>query len=445
MFSDRATIHVAAGRGGDGAVAFRREKYVPKGGPSGGDGGDGGDVALVATEGQRDLMLLRRTPHLRADDGGHGEGANRTGARGADLDVAVPIGTQVFDDAGELVCDLAAPGARAVIAHGGRGGAGNRRFRTSVRQAPRTAEFGGAGGEGTFVLHLKLLADAALLGFPNVGKSSLLRRLSNAKPKVADYPFTTIEPVLGVVAVADDRQITVLDVPGLLEGAAEGHGLGLDFLAHLERARLLLHVVDAGADPEDAVRGFVAIHRELEQYQEALARRPRIVVLNRVDLRGDVDPEHLAADFAAALAGLRVGDPAAVRDLVCDPEGGPPVVVPVSCATGYGVDELKAALARWVPPAADEAVEGEPLPRFLVYRPGAADAGGVRVVRDEGGVRVIGSSLEDAVKTADVDTAAALLAEYVEHTGLRPVLVRAGARKGIVVKVGEQAIPYRAG
>lgn len=445
MFSDRATIHVAAGRGGDGAVAFRREKFVPKGGPSGGDGGDGGDVVLVAAEGQRDLMLLRRTPHLRAEDGGHGEGSNRTGARGADLEIVVPVGTQVLDSAGDLVCDLAVPQARAVIARGGRGGAGNRRFRTSVRQAPRTAEFGGAGVEGTFVLQLKLLADAALLGFPNVGKSSLLRRLSNAKPKVADYPFTTIEPVLGVVAVADDRQITVLDVPGLLEGAAEGHGLGLDFLAHLERARLLLHVVDAAQDIDDALHGFVAIHRELAQYQEALARRPRIVVLNRVDLRGDHDPEELAASLARALGALGGAETDAVRDLIRDPEDGPPVVVPVSCATGYGVDALKAALAHWVPPEPEEVGDGEPLPRFLVYRPGAADSGGVRVVRDESGVRVIGSSLEGEIKAADADTAAALLAEYVEYTGLRPVLIRAGARKGIMVKVGERAIPYRAG
>lgn len=445
MFSDRATIHVAAGRGGDGAVAFRREKFVPKGGPSGGDGGDGGDVVLVAAEGQRDLMLLRRSPHLRAEDGGHGEGSNRTGARGADLEVTVPVGTQVLDEDGGLVCDLAVPSARAVIARGGRGGAGNRRFRTSVRQAPRTAEFGGAGGEGTFVLQLKLLADAALLGFPNVGKSSLLRRLSNAKPKVADYPFTTIEPVLGVVSVGDDRQITVLDVPGLLEGAAEGHGLGLDFLAHLERARLLLHVVDAAQDVADAVRGFVAIHRELVHYQEALARRPRIVVLNRVDLRVDLTPPELATAFAAALGDVRGADGEAVRDLVRNPDDGSAVVVPVSCATGYGVDELKAALARWVPPAPQEVGDGEPLPRFLVYRPGAADTGGVRVVRDESGVRLIGSSLEDAIGKADPDTAALLLTEYVEQTGLRPVLIRAGARKGIVVKVGEQAIPYRAG
>lgn len=445
MFSDRATIHVTAGRGGDGAVAFRREKFVPKGGPSGGDGGDGGNVALVATEGLRDLMLLRRTPHLRAEDGGHGEGSNRTGARGEDLEVPVPVGTQVFDAAGELICDLAVPRARAVIARGGCGGAGNRRFRTSVRQAPRTAEFGGAGGTGTFDLQLKLLADAALLGFPNVGKSSLLRRLSNAKPKVADYPFTTIEPVLGVVSVADDRQITVLDVPGLLEGAAEGHGLGLDFLAHLERARLLLHVVDAGQELEEAIRGFAAIHRELAHYQEALSRRPRLVVLNRVDLHGEDDPEALASRFGEALARLAGRDAEAVRDVIRDPGDGNPIVLPVSCATGYGVDVLKSALARWVPPEPETVGEVEPLPRFLVYRPGAADAGGVRVVRDESGVRLIGSALDEMLRTVGDAEAAALLADYVERTGLRPVLIRAGARKGIVVKVGERAISYRAG
>ncbi|MFM7245851.1 MAG: Obg family GTPase CgtA, partial [Actinomycetota bacterium] len=299
MFSDRATIHAAAGRGGDGSVAFRREKYVPRGGPSGGDGGDGGSIVLVADPGLRDLMAVRRHPHVRAVDGRGGEGSNRTGATGEDTEVRVPVGTQVLDEEGILLVDLARPGARAVVAHGGRGGAGNRRFRTAVRQAPRTAELGGLGEELTLDLRLKLLADAALLGFPNVGKSSLLRRLSNARPKVADYPFTTIEPVLGVVDLAVDRQVTVMDVPGLLEGAAEGHGLGLDFLAHLERARLLLHVVDAALEPDEAVRGLVAIHAELAAYQADLARRPRVVVLNRTDLVAEPRTEQ-----AARLAGL---------------------------------------------------------------------------------------------------------------------------------------------
>ncbi len=440
MFSDRATIHAAAGRGGDGSVAFRREKYVPRGGPSGGDGGDGGSIVLVADPGLRDLNAVRRHPHVRAADGHGGEGSNRTGATGEDTEVRVPVGTQVLDEEGILLVDLARPGARAVVAHGGRGGSGNRRFRTAVRQAPRTAELGGLGEELTLDLRLKLLADAALLGFPNVGKSSLLRRLSNARPKVADYPFTTIEPVLGVVDLAADRQVTVMDVPGLLEGAAEGHGLGLDFLAHLERARLLLHVVDAGLEPDEAVRGLVAIHAELAAYQADLARRPRIVVLNRTDLV----PEP-RAEQAARLAGLvaALGDAPAARDVVRD-EDGRPVVVAVSCATGDGVDDLTAALARWVPEPEAEPEAEEELADYLVYRPGRRGGATVRVLRGDEGVRLVGAAIEDDLVRLDDAAAEQLLADFVEERRLRPLLVRAGAKKGVIVKVGDREVPYRA-
>ena len=352
----------------------------------------------------------------------------------------VPVGTQVLDEEGILLVDLARPGARAVVAHGGRGGSGNRRFRTAVRQAPRTAELGGLGEELTLDLRLKLLADAALLGFPNVGKSSLLRRLSNARPKVADYPFTTIEPVLGVVDLAADRQVTVMDVPGLLEGAAEGHGLGLDFLAHLERARLLLHVVDAGLEPDEAVRGLVAIHAELAAYQADLARRPRIVVLNRTDLV----PEP-RAEQAARLAGLvaALGDAPAARDVVRD-EDGRPVVVAVSCATGDGVDDLTAALARWVPEPEAEPEAEEELADYLVYRPGRRGGATVRVLRGDEGVRLVGAAIEDDLARLDDAAAEQLLADYVEERRLRPLLVRAGAKKGVIVKVGDREVPYRA-
>ncbi len=440
MFSDRATIHAAAGRGGDGSVAFRREKYVPRGGPSGGDGGNGGSVVLIADPGLRDLNAVRRHPHVRAADGRGGEGSNRTGATGEDTEVPVPVGTQVLDEEGILLVDLARPGARAVVAHGGRGGAGNRRFRTAVRQAPRTAEFGGLGEELILDLRLKLLADAALLGFPNVGKSSLLRRLSNAKPKVADYPFTTIEPVLGVVDLAVDRQVTVMDVPGLLEGAAEGHGLGLDFLAHLERARLLLHVVDAALEPEAAVRGLVAIHAELAAYQADLARRPRVIVLNRTDLVPEPRVEQ-----ATRLAGLvaALGDVPAACDVV-RADDGLPVVVGVSCATGDGVDELAAALARWVPEAEPEPEAEDELADFLVYRPGLRGGATVRVLRGEEGVRLVGAAIEDDLARLDDAAAERLLADYVEERRLTSLLVRAGAKKGIIVKVGEREVPYRA-
>jgi GTP-binding protein len=441
VFSDRATIYVAAGRGGDGAVAFRREKFVPRGGPSGGDGGNGGSVVLVADASLRDLTAVRHHPHLTADDGHGGEGSNRTGAMGVDLVVPVPVGTQVLDEEETLIVDLAKPGATAIIAHGGRGGSGNRRFRTAVRQAPRTAELGGLGEELTLTLQLKLLADAALLGFPNIGKSSLLRRISNAKPKVADYPFTTIEPVLGVVDLAVDRQITVLDVPGLLEGAAEGHGLGLDFLAHLERARLLLHVVDASLEVEEAVAGFVAIHTELANYQEALALRPRIIVLNRIDLIPEEDRAERIRAFTDALTGL--GDVPAMRNVLRDEETGAFVLVPVSCATGEGVPELTSTLARVVPePEAVPDVE-EQLAQYLVYRPGRAGGSQVRVLRDETGVRIVGTPIEDAVQKATDDYAQQLLWEYIEERRLLPLMVRAGAKKGIIVKIGDREVPFR--
>lgn len=414
---------------------------MPRGGPSGGDGGNGGSVVLVADSALRDLTQVRHHPHVTAESGHGGEGSNRTGAQADDVIVPVPVGTQVFDEDGVLICDLAAPGVRAVIAHGGRGGAGNRRFRSAVRQAPRTAELGGLGEEITLELHLKLLADAALLGFPNIGKSSLLRRISNAKPKVADYPFTTIEPVLGVVDLAVDRQITVMDVPGLLEGAAEGHGLGLDFLAHLERARLLLHVVDAGLPVEESCRGFVAIHNELSKYQEDLSHRPRVVVLNRVDLRGDRTADQLRDELAAAL--LELGDVPALRDVLRDEETGRPVIAVVSCVTGEGVDGLVSLLARVVPEAPEQPEAEFDLPQYLVYRPGRTGGGPLRVLRDEIGVRIVGAPIEEAVLKLDDAGAEAALADYIAERRLTPLLVRAGARNGIIVRMGGREIPFR--
>src|SRR5881409_2955735 len=262
MFNDRARIHVQAGRGGDGALSFRREKYVPKGGPDGGDGGRGGDVVLVADQDLRDLSRFRRERRFKGGRGGHGGGSGKHGADGERVELPVPVGTQVFDADGNLVVDLAHAGAQAVLGRGGSGGRGNRQYATPTRQTPRFAEVGAPGEEADFDLRLKLLADAALVGLPNAGKSSLLTRISNAKPKVADYPFTTLEPVLGTVDSPDRmRQLTVADVPGLIEGASQGVGLGDDFLAHLERANLLLHVIDAAED--DAAARFETINREL--------------------------------------------------------------------------------------------------------------------------------------------------------------------------------------
>jgi GTPase len=436
LFSDRATIHVEAGRGGDGSIAFRREKYVPRGGPAGGDGGSGGDVVLVADPDLRDLTALRYNPHVRAKDGRAGEGSNRSGGHGAALEVPVPVGTQVFTDDGTLVCDLAHPGARVVIARGGRGGAGNARFATATRQAPRLAGIGDEGESRTLELQLKLMADAALLGFPNVGKSSLLRRISNATPKVADYPFTTIDPVLGTVAAADGRQLTVVDVPGLLEGASEGVGLGHEFLAHLERARLLLHVVSAELDPAAAREGFGVIFGELEAHGHGLADRSRIVVVNKVDL---LAPDERAA-YVAAFADAVAADGLAADARVVRDDAGRPVVLGVSCATGEGIPQLVAALHRHAPEREAHGMPGDGLADYLVYRPGAAAGGGFRLLREEGGFRVTGlDELAAGIDPDDADDAAALEA-MLEERGVLRALRRAGIRDGDEVRIGDVAL-----
>ena len=291
MFHDKARIFVAAGRGGDGSMSFRREYRVPKGGPDGGDGGPGGDVVLVADPDLRDLSAFQRGRRYRAGRGEHGQGANKSGAAGESVELRVPIGTQVFDEEGTILADLAGPRSRAVVAEGGSGGRGNKRFASPTRQTPRFAETGLPGEERTLELRLKLMADAALAGLPNAGKSSLLRRISNARPKVAEYPFTTLEPVLGTVDAPDGRQLTVADVPGLIEGASEGVGLGHEFLAHLERARMLVHVIDAAAG--DPAEQFQVVDRELGAYGAGLAELPQVVVLNKLDLLAD------AADVGA--------------------------------------------------------------------------------------------------------------------------------------------------
>src|SRR6266571_4619946 len=306
MFHDRARIHVQAGRGGDGSLHFRREKHVPKGGPDGGDGGPGGDVVVVADPDLRDLSAFRGRRWFQAGNGQPGRGALKHGATGEPAELRVPVGTQVFDADGQLIADLASPGAHVTVASGGLAGRGNKRFATPTRQTPRFAETGLPGEEGALELRLKLLADAALAGLPNAGKSSLLARISNARPKVADYPFTTLAPVLGTVDAPDgSRQLTVADVPGLIEGASEGAGLGHEFLAHLERARLLLHVIDSAED--DIAERFGTIDRELAAYGAGLETRPQAIVLNKTDLRADapefdVEDERIVRVFYVSCA-----------------------------------------------------------------------------------------------------------------------------------------------
>ena len=374
MFHDRARIEVRGGRGGDGSLSFRREKYVPKGGPDGGDGGNGGDVVLLAHPDRRDLSFFQRTRRFEGGRGVHGQGKNKHGADGESVELEVPVGTQVLDEEGRLLVDLAHPGARAVVARGGPGGAGNRRFARPTQQAPRIAEVGWPGEESSIELRLKLLADAALLGFPNAGKSSLLRRISNAKPKVADYPFTTIAPVLGTVDAPDGRQLTVADVPGLLEGAHEGVGLGDEFLAHLERARLFVHVIDA---MEDAPARFAAIDRELRGYGAGLADRPQLVVLNKIDLLDEAPRFGVVDERVLA-------------------------VVPLSAVTGAGVEELRRALFELVPEAPSESRAAEEVAEFLVYRPRPDRRRPFRLFRTDGGYRVRGEATEEELRAAGV-------------------------------------------
>jgi GTP-binding protein len=395
VFNDRARIHVQAGRGGDGALSFRREKYVPKGGPDGGDGGRGGDVVLVADPDLRDLSRFRRQRAFRGGRGGHGGGSGKHGADGEEIELLVPVGTQVFDADGNLVVDLAHAGARAVLGRGGSGGRGNRQFATPTRQTPRFAEVGQPGEEADFELRLKLLADAALVGLPNAGKSSLLTRISNATPKIAVYPFTTLEPVLGTVDAPDGRQLTVADVPGLIEGASEGVGLGHEFLAHLERARLLVHVIDAAAG--DPTEQFQTIDRELAEYGAGLEGRRQVVVLNKLDLLPDPPAFELEDERVQR-------------------------VFLVSCATGAGIEEFKRALFELVPEPEDLPSDADRLADFLVYRP-APRARPFKILRTDRGFRVTGRP--------------------PEGEELEEALRAAGAKTGDEVEVGEEVLEFQ--
>jgi GTP-binding protein len=325
-FLDEARILVKAGDGGNGCLAFRREKYVPRGGPSGGDGGHGGDVILVATAHQNTLLKFSYNPEHRAERGRHGEGSDCTGADGQSIEVAVPVGTVVWDEAtGERLADFTEPTQRFVVARGGRGGRGNARFTSSTHQAPTEHEPGHPGEERRLRLELKLLADAGLVGFPNSGKSTLISRISAARPKIADYPFTTLIPNLGVVQLENFRSFVVADIPGLIEGAHLGHGLGIPFLRQVERTRLLVHLVDVSeASGRDPVEDFETVMRELESFSGDLAAKPMILVAAKMDVAQD--PERVAA--LRALAGARGME-----------------FLEISSATGQGIDALKYAMA----------------------------------------------------------------------------------------------------
>src|SRR4051812_24469785 len=406
MLYDKARIFVQGGGGGNGVSSFRREAHVPHGGPDGGDGGRGGDVVLLCEDSMRDLQSFKRWPHQKAKRGRNGEGALRHGARGDDLVVRVPPGTQVARWDGTTY-DLVVPGTRVVIAPGGPGGHGNKRFATSTRQAPRFHERGLPGEEGWVDLQLKLLADVGLVGLPNAGKSSLLARLTRAAPKVAAYPFTTLEPVLGTLE-GEDRQLVIADIPGLIEGASDGAGLGHDFLAHVERTRLLVHVLDlAPLDGSDPEANFATIEAELSAHNPRLAALPRLLALSKADL---VPAEDAAA--AASAWRERLGDDV-------------PVIV-TSSATRVGLDELPAELLHRVPleaPRAGDALPTEEeLAEHRTFRPAAERGFSVERVAD-GAYRVSGEPVERLLARHDLENDEALA--HVEHRLHRMGVVRA--------------------
>ena len=414
-FVDEAQLHVKAGDGGAGAVAFRREAHVDKGGPDGGDGGRGGDVWLVASTNQSSLLGFRDHPYRKAGDGGHGGGKKKHGARGPDLEVPVPVGTRARSGDGALLADLVGVGDRWLAGEGGRGGRGNASFLTNRRRAPAFAEQGEVGHEQWYDLELALVADVALIGYPNVGKSTLISRISAAKPKIADYPFTTLEPHLGVVRADDESNYTVADIPGLVEGAAEGKGLGHRFLRHITRARVMVVMVelDPVTDVAPAEQHRILLE-ELGRYRPELLERPRLVVATKADAAGIADLDEVADLF---------GDDGFRPDLV------------ISAVTGLGIRPLVGTLATMVAEA--RTAEPEHDGTIVIHRP-LPEGFSVEKVGD-GVYEILGKVVARAVALNDVttDEAAAYIQDRLKTIGVDRALARAGARDGDLVQIGE--------
>ncbi|HEX3609410.1 MAG TPA: GTPase ObgE [Solirubrobacterales bacterium] len=422
---DKAKIWVEGGAGGNGCTSFRREAHVPRGGPDGGDGGHGGDVVLVCDASKRDLGALKGSKHFRGGRGKHGEGSNRQGGRGDEREILVPAGTQAETADGSRV-DLVEVGQRAVVAHGGRGGHGNKRFATSTRQAPRFAENGTSGEEGWIELRLKLLADVGLIGLPNAGKSSLLGRLTRAAPKVADYPFTTLSPVLGTIE-GDERQAIVADIPGLIEGAAEGAGLGHEFLAHVERCAMLVHLVELTPLEGEPVANYEAVRAELLSYGAGLDGLPELVVLSKRDLLPGEEVGVALSEWRSRLGESGLG------------------VLAASSATGEGLVELRDRVLSVLPalPGAARPEKGLEQPaefeaEHRVYRP--VGEGGYSVQReDDGAYRVTGRGVELLFERHDIknEEALAYLEQRLNEIGVVAALRAAGFEPGNEVRVGE--------
>jgi len=424
-FVDECQLNVRGGDGGAGCVAFRREAHVAKGGPDGGDGGSGGSIWLVADRNVASLLAFRDHPHRRAPNGTHGQGKKKHGAGGDDLIVYVPEGTVVLDRDGNVLADLVTKGDRWLAAAGGRGGKGNARFLSNRRRAPSFAEQGELGEEQWLNLELKLMADVALVGFPNVGKSTLISRVSAAKPKIADYPFTTLEPNLGVVRLDDGYEYVVADIPGLIEGASEGKGLGHRFLRHIERARVLVLLIDlaggvTGSTAEaPAVQAQVLLD-ELSAYEPELLERPRLIIGSRADLSAEHLPQADGSTAITTADGLDLD--------LC-----------ISAVTGAGLPRLTGLMADLVREA--RSVEPEP-EGFIVHRPMAE---GFRIEReDDGSYRVVGRQAERAVALSDLTNLEALDFAHgrLKKLGVDKALARAGAHEGDIVRIGGLNFEY---
>ena len=450
MFIDKVNIHVKGGDGGAGCMSFRREAHVPKGGPDGGDGGHGGDVIVRADAGVSSLIDYRFKHHFKAQRGTHGKGSRMHGARGEDLVLKVPVGTVVREydeeakEAGETIADLTHDGEQVIVMAGGAGGRGNTHFVTSTRRAPAFAELGEPAGEGWIQLEMKLMADAALVGMPSAGKSSLIAKISAARPKIADYPFTTLVPNLGVALTSDDYSFVVADVPGLIEGAHEGRGLGHEFLRHIERTALIVHIVDLTGDWEgrDPLNDYDIINRELELYAEELGKRPRIVVANKIDVAGTEEvcaklAERVRADSIAAAGGDEFADSP------IDPK-----LYRISALTGKGVDGLKNAIGakvRELREAAREQSAREARYDFVWEHKREARDAKFEVVRlSEHVFRVAGPRVERMVVQTDWENEEAI--SYLQHRfrriGVDKALDEAGACDGDEVRIVGYAFEY---
>lgn len=432
MFVDKTKIYVKGGDGGDGLIAFRREKYVPDGGPAGGDGGKGGDVVLEVDEGLRTLVDFRYQKHFKADKGEKGKPKNQNGANAKDLIIRVPPGTVVIDDdTNEVLGDLTRHGQRLIVARGGAGGRGNVRFATPANPAPYIAENGEEGEERWITLELKLIADVGLVGLPSVGKSTLLSVVSAAKPKIAAYHFTTLSPNLGVVRWGEDHQFVMADLPGLIEGAHEGHGLGHEFLRHVERTRLLLHVVDMSAsEGRDPYDDWITINRELELYSERLAKRPQIIIANKMDM--PEAKQHLQT-FKQRLA-----------DHV-DASGNPYKIIPISALTRQGIQEMILETGRMLNEL-PETQENEWMESAdpKVFRLEKEDDRKFSIRRENDTFVVESPYIERLIKRVPLQSYDAVMrfARIMKNMGVDEELRKRGAKDGQTIRIGDYEFEF---